>query len=290
MALLSQSQSVEDTAKSASLSNITDNFGTEIHGADLSTCSDNDATFYGKFIAKRKVLVFRNQSIEAIDFLNFAKHFGNPIIHRLSRFHHHQTPEILVLSNEYDGDEPKGVHGGAADWHTDNSYEQVNFASATFLYCQSVAKVGGDIEIADLVAAYEAWPEDERASLDTLKVIHRFGNRTAATGRLAAPNLEESPPICHHPLVVRHPSTRRKAFYAVGGSSIGIEGYSEQQGVELLDRLLTHSTQPTYCLRHKYESGDLVVFDTLSTLHKGTILDPASGPDDIRLVYRISVM
>ncbi|HEY5897552.1 MAG TPA: TauD/TfdA family dioxygenase, partial [Burkholderiales bacterium] len=87
-----------------------------------------------------------------------------------------------------------------------------------------------------------------------------------------------------HPVVRRHPITGRAALYAVSGSSFGIEGLPQNEGVDLLDRLKHHATQEKYQFRLKYGVGDVVIWDNASLLHSATLTDP----DDPRTLWRIT--
>ena len=88
-----------------------------------------------------------------------------------------------------------------------------------------------------------------------------------------------------HPVVRRHPVTRRKALYAVSGSSFGIEDMLRDESHALLDELKRHATQEKYQLRLKYGVGDLVIWDNASLLHSATLTDP----EDPRTLWRITV-
>lgn len=80
--------------------------------------------------------------------------------------------------------------------------------------------------------------------------------------------------VIRHPLVRRHPYTGRKALYAVSGTSYGIEGMTEDDGLTLLRELAAHSTQPKYQHRARYGVGDVVLWDNASVLHSATLTDP----------------
>jgi len=91
--------------------------------------------------------------------------------------------------------------------------------------------------------------------------------------------------LIRHPLVRRHPYSGRKALYAVSGTSYGIEGMPEEEGLALLRELAAHSTQPKYQYRMQYGVGDVVVWDNASVLHSATLTDP-SHP---RTLFRVTV-
>ena len=44
---------------------------------------------------------------------------------------------------------------------------------------------------------------------------------------------------------------------------------------ELLKELSAHSTKPDYVYAHEWQVGDMVMFDTLGTLHRRDAWDPS---------------
>ena len=96
------------------------------------------------------------------------------------------------------------------------------------------------------------------------------------------------PPI-YHPLVMRHPITGRKVLYALGHGAYAIKGMPGDEAEALLDALKDHVLQERHIYRHKYSVGDLVVWDTLQTMHAATLIDIATTESDARLLWRISV-
>src|SRR5262249_28099534 len=104
-----------------------------------------------------------------------------------------------------------------------------------------------------------------KRQLDGLNALHHYGNRDdqdersrTAASVLSAEQRRKMTWV-RHPLVRPHPVTGRKALYAVSGSSFGIEGMRENEGVALLDELKRHATREEYQYRLKYGVGDLVI-------------------------------
>jgi alpha-ketoglutarate-dependent taurine dioxygenase len=88
-----------------------------------------------------------------------------------------------------------------------------------------------------------------------------------------------------HPLVRKHPHTGRKSLYAVSGSSFGIEGLENAEGVALLDKLKAHATSRPYCHAPSYRPGDVIIWDNCSLLHSAPLIDPTRP----RTLWRITV-
>ncbi len=87
-----------------------------------------------------------------------------------------------------------------------------------------------------------------------------------------------------HPLIRTHPETGRKAIYINPIRIEGILGMDHREALPLLDELLEHSIQEKYQYRHKWNPGDLVMWDNRCLLHK------ANGDYDmnqVRYLYRL---
>ena len=83
----------------------------------------------------------------------------------------------------------------------------------------------------------------------------------------------------------KHWFTGRRALYAVSGSSFGIEGMSESEGLELLNDLKARATQPRYQYRLSSGPGDVVIWDNAALLHSATLSDPQYP----RTLWRVTV-
>ncbi len=269
--------------------------GGEIRELDLAALAGDEAieALLAAFFA-HQVMVVPKQTLTPGDFARFAQLFGRPQPHILRQLRHPEHPEILPLSNVFKDGEPTGVYDGAAYWHTDMSYEEEP-GSVTLVYSIQAPEQGGETCFANMYRAYETLPETTKRRIDGLTVLHHYGNRTdlEESSRTSASPLSEDQKKqvtnVYHPLVRRHPVTGRKALYAVAGSSFGIVGMPDDEAIALLDELKAHATQPDFVYRHRYAVGDVVAWDNFSTLHSATLIPPATGPRDTRLLHRISV-
>jgi taurine dioxygenase len=237
-----------------------------------------------------QVLVIPGQELRPEQFLAFARRFGRPEPHVIDQFHYPGFPDILILSNVRRDGKPIGLADAGSYFHTDYSYLAVP-ARVTLLYSLQVPKTGGNTLFADMYAAYDNLPAATKRRIDGLVALHHYGNRDDLdeASRTAASKLTDAQKarmdFVTHPLVRTHYGTGRKALYAVSGSSFGIVGMPQDEGVALLDELKRHALQPKYIYSHAYRVGDVVLWDDLSLLHSATLTDP----DDPRTLWRITV-
>ena len=271
-------------------------FGVRIAGLDLREPPADDVmrevlrAFYDN-----QLIVISGQALTPREFERFARNFGAPHPHVLSHRRLPGLPGVMAISNLLD-DGGMPVHGfnGAAFWHTDQSYE-AEPSSATMLYAVAAPAHGGRTFIANMHAAYDALDDATKARLDGLTAIHLYGNRDEdQPGELPASALIDDAqraavPACRHPLVRPHPVTGRKALYGVAGTSRGIESMAEADALALLAELKAFATAERFVTGHRYAVGDVAVWDTQATLHKAERVGPATGADDTRFHYRVTV-
>jgi taurine dioxygenase len=275
----------------ASFLPLSPSFGVLADGVDLSAplsqagFAQLESAFY-----RGGLLVVRGQRLTPAQFHAFARRIGRPEPHVIDQFHHPELADILVLSNVRRDGRPIGLADGGTYFHTDYSY-LAQPARATMLHSITVPSKGGETLFADQRAAYDDLPGAMKARIEGLVVRHHYGNRddldtrSRTVASLLTDDQESRLGWVRHPLVMRHPVTGRPALYAVSGSSFGIDGLPQDEGIALLDELKAHALQPKYRIAVSYGVGDLVLWDNLSMLHSATLTDP----DDPRTLWRITV-
>ncbi len=215
------------------------------------------------------VLCIRGQSIDPAAFLAAGRAFGEPEI-RPEIPHVPGFPAVTTLSSEdrdTKGDGKRLVAG--ANWHSDDTF-MPRPSALTVLYGIVVPAVGGDTQYANMYAAYEALPAEQRRSLDTLQVVHTMKPARADLARTRSidPAILAQRPPSTHPLVRTHPETGRKALYISRNRMDHIVGMEREASHRLIDDLVDHATQPQFTYRHKWTQGDLVVWDNRCSMHK----------------------
>ena len=270
-------------------------FGMEISGVDLSGQLEP--------VVMREILqvfhahgliVIPHQEMTFNRYDELTMEFGRQKPHFLDHLRHENHPAILNLSNIFEDGDPIGVYEGAAFWHTDVAYQDPP-NSSTVVYSRQWPKGGCPTYFADQMTAYDDLPAKMKETIDSMTVLHHYGNRadTNEESATSAEKLTEEQQNrvenVYHPLVKRHPVTGRKALYGVCGSSFGIVGMPDDEAFDLLEELAAHATKPDYLAEYDFKVGDAGAWDTFSTLHKATVLAPATGPSDSRLLWRISV-
>jgi alpha-ketoglutarate-dependent taurine dioxygenase len=215
------------------------------------------------------VLIFPGQHLSGDEQVAFARRFGDI---------EHIVPErdsVPISNRRADGtlmadDEPvMQILRGNEGWHTDSSYMPVS-ARASVLSAQVVPSSGGETQWADMRAAYAALDEATRARIGALCAHHSIRYSQSRIGDANPDNLGygfqvADPPL--RPLVKTHPVTGRPALF-IGRHAFGIPGLAAGESERLLDELLAFACQPPRTLEHRWEPGDVVIWDNRCVLHR----------------------
>jgi alpha-ketoglutarate-dependent taurine dioxygenase len=237
-------------------------------GSEVFT--DADSLLSGEFaeelrqmLIKRGALVFRNIGFDDDQLRAFAQTMGTL---RQGTAYEQQNAGMLKIFHI----------PGNQFWHIDGTYTGVP-PFASILAPRTIAPEGGDTEFTSLYAAFDDLSEDDKQFLSTLEVVHTM--KAAMNYAKPEPTLEEfkvwEGHRQVHPLVWRHKCGRRTLL--IGATASHIVGMQPSDSYELLLRLNAHATQQKYVYRHKWQMGDVAMWDNTGTMHRAKPFDPGSG-------------
>jgi taurine dioxygenase len=267
------------------ISNLSAHTGAEVRGVDLTQPVDAALReqLNRAFVA-HSVLVFRDQHLSPEQLLEAVELFGEVFPQHNTRFSLPECPLIHYISNQdFYPDGRRYIPGEG--YHTDHS-NAAEPPKATVLHAVQLPDRGGDTQFVNMHRAYEDLPDVTKRRIDGLKAVHVYQSRHSERKLMALSeaNREVVPDAVLHLLVRTHAESGRKSIYLNPIRIEGIVGMAESEALNLLDELLAHATQPQYEYRHRWRSGDLVMWDNRCLLHK------ANGDYDMgqtRYLYRI---
>lgn len=251
-------------------------FGAQILDVDLASADAQLIQQVVQTFHQHGAILLRNQSLSPDDLMHFINAFGEPELHTQTKFCLPNYPHIFKISNMLDENgEPIGAHNDGLGWHTDYSYKEEP-VMCTMLYALTVPAEGGDTLLADQVAAYNDLSEERKAQLDSLQVhhslVHFIENRDFNSYEITDQLREENPDVIH-PLIRVHPADGRKALWVSTGTVKHILGMDDDEAMKLVDELVEYITQEKYVHAHKWQQGDVLMWDNRCTLHTGTRYD-----------------
>jgi taurine dioxygenase len=275
------------------INRLSDALGAEVLGVDLSELDDATFDVIHTAFLEHQLLVFRDQSLDPKSQIAFSARFG-PIESRPNRpFTLDDMPEVSVLSNRMVNDEPVGIISAGDFWHTDLSFVDIP-ARATFLHALEVADEGGDTEWSNMYTAYEALSDEIKSRIQGLRGIHIFDRRRNPRIRVHDQFANKADavygvpiPDALHPIVRTHAHTGKKSLFVSPRFVAGIDGLSDSEAQPLLDELFEHQIRPEFRYRHKWQKGDLLMWDNSCLIHIGL---GGIEPPAIRHMHRTMVL
>lgn len=165
-------------------------------------------------------------------------------------------------------------------WHSDSSFKVVP-AKYSLLRAVLTPSKGGNTEFAHMGAAYDALDNETRELIEPLVCEH---SQLYSRDLIGFREFTEEERIRFAPvrqrLVRTHPGTGRKSIYLSSHAGI-ILGWPLPEARLLLRDLTEHATQREFVYSHKWQVGDLVMWDNRQTMHRGRPF-PAHEPRDVR--------
>ncbi len=260
--------------------------GAWIRGWDpAEPLDDGDSALIVDALGTHGVLVFRGQRQPTDEELvAFVDHFGEPIKGSEWFRNAGALPEILPVTNVRGRDGTRlGVEGASdLEWHADYSYAATP-GKISFLNAVELPAEPPRTYFCSMYRAFETLDAELQERLRGLRAVHSIADYMAEPAREFAAKVArddaagiERPaiPEAEHPVVVRHPDTGREILYVSRGITRGIVGMERAASSALLKQLHLHATASDQVYGHDWQIGDLIMFDTLGTMHRRDSWDP----------------
>ena len=244
------------------------------------------------------VLVFRDQPFTDAEQLDFAERLDGVLHTKLgisalqkNRLGNEALGDISNLDESGEimkSDNRRRMYGlGNRLWHTDASFQDPA-GRYSMLSAKVVPPVDADTEYADMRAAYDALPEDEKARLEGLRVHHSIAYSRQTLGFEFSESEQDALKGAIHPLVRTIPRSKRRSLYVASHAS-RIMDWPVPEGRLLLRDLIEHATRPEFVYRHQWRGGDLVIWDNRATMHRARPFDDAKYRRELRRVTTLDV-
>ena len=254
---------------------LTPHIGSEIK-ADLDTLLSGAVSGEVRdLLVQRGVIVFRDLEMSDDQQRAFTRTLGDLRLGTVKK--EGEEGLMKVTFDEKENPEYAKFFFGSLLWHMDGTYEEVP-PLATLFTPFKLSREGGDTMFANTYAAYEDLPDAEKVQLAQLRVVHTMQAALFPAKRNCSPEefaVWASYPERSHPLVWHHRSGRKSLVLSTSGAYV--EGMHPAESHNLLQRLMAHATQEKYTYRHKWQLGDLVIWDNTGSMHRVMAFDKASG-------------
>ena len=157
----------------------------------------------------------------------------------------------------------------------------------------------------DLAKAYDALDEETRELLAKIEVTYAFSMQRRHMRYVNLDGYEPGPfspkkpsdlnfpnfPEVAYPAVVTHPVTGRKVLEICEQFLERIvaphrAGLCNDEAIDLLQRLVEHTRRPEFHYFHKWQEGDMVLWDNWRAMHSTT----GTRPGVERVIHRTTIM
>ncbi|MDE2595518.1 MAG: TauD/TfdA family dioxygenase [Sphingomonadales bacterium] len=230
-------------------------------------------------IEQRGVLVFPQVSFTDEEQIAFTKTLGKFAPERAGG---DETISKITLDPNEAGESAEYLKGSLY-WHIDGTRNDVPIL-ASLLSCKQPSPKGtGNTGFANCYAAWDDLPEDAKADLDGLKVLHApwatvfYHEPEPSLAKLKGYQAIGENEL---PLVWKHQSGRKSLV--LGNTAHSVIGKSAAESARILVGLRDWATSETYTYSHEWSVGDCVMWDNTGTLHRAEWYDPTTG----RMMHR----
>jgi alpha-ketoglutarate-dependent 2,4-dichlorophenoxyacetate dioxygenase len=255
-------------------------FGVEIANVDVSKHVD-DRRFaeIEMAVEQHSVVLFRDQTLNDDSQLEFSRRFGELEYGHVAYGRDGKIEYVGRIGNiDANGRQMPSKHErvvfstGNEMWHSDSSFRKVP-ARFSISYAYEVTPEGGELEFVSTRPAYARLPPELKETIAELVVIHDYVFSRSQVGKdVVSPSLAASLPPVPQRLVRTNRAIGAKNYY-VGSHARSIEGWKDEDARALLDDLVARATRPEYRYRHRWQVGDLLIWDNRCVLHRGRPYD-----------------
>jgi alpha-ketoglutarate-dependent taurine dioxygenase len=257
---------------------LTPRIGTEIKADRETLLSGKFAKQIRELLELRGVLVVRGVQFDDEEQKAFTATLGELMPQ--------QGKQMLSISLDQKETQTAEYLRGTVYWHIDMMNTPLPNL-ATMLTPRKLSDVGGDTEFASTYAAWDDLPEADKQAYDGLRVMHALeASQLMTTPEPSLAKLEEwrrqSP--FEQPLVWTHRSGRKSLV--LGASALRVVGKSPEESRYILTKLRDWATQRQFVYQHKWQMGDMLIWDNTGTMHRVLPYPEDSG----RLLRRTALM
>ena len=244
--------------------------GVFVYGLDMDAITEAEIAQLRQAFLDNAVLVFRGQTMNPEQMLTLSEIFGECGLHPIPELRHPEIEKLIILAANNgepvaDDDPTADDRIGAIPWHTDLIYTDALNRGA-LLRAVKVPEEEGETGWLDTAHAYDLLPEDVKARIADLKVIHSYATAHAKQTMVGgSPNIF---PDVIHPLVATHPYSGRKSLNISPNSAKEIIGLPKEESDELIAYLAAHTCREEQAYKHEWKHDDVVLWDNWRTMHR----------------------
>ena len=254
-------------------------FGATATGVDLKNLSDDEFSELHAAFLEHGFLLFPDQHLDEESSIAFGKRFGDlefggaPMANQ-KKHEDGSFGKIYDLQSQL-----MRTNVGNEAWHTDSTYKPIA-SRVAMLSAVIVPDEGGQTELADLRAGYEALDDATKEIVAGLSAFHSTNfSQANDLGDFPDTNGDGLYGEVYHgeaylrPMVKIHPETGKPNLF-VGRHAFGIPGLNRQESRKLIRSLIEHVVgDDSRVYSHNWVVGDTLLWDNRRALHRARPYD-----------------
>ena len=220
-------------------------------------------------LIKHEAILLHVPDITPAQHLVLAQYFGQPEVHTFYPNLGKGFEQITIIDSKL---------GDRADmWHHDETFLP-SPPIVTMTQAKILPPCGGDTCWISMTTAYDALSPRMKTYLEGLSAWHDMNGPMTAALRHGAVTHERYLQVVNmnkrhlHPMVKTHPVSGRKALYISPTYTTHIDGIEPAESDAILAYLHAHCQHVKFVHRHRWQVGDLMIWDNRSVIHHA-ILD-----------------
>lgn len=220
-------------------------------------------------LIKHEAILLHVPDITPAQHLVLAQYFGQPEVHTFYPNLGEGFEQITIIDSKL---------GDRADmWHHDETFLP-SPPIVTMTQAKILPPCGGDTCWISMTTAYDALSPRMKTYLEGLSAWHDMNGPMTAALRHGAVTHERYLQVVNmnkrhlHPMVKTHPVSGRKALYISPTYTTHIDGIEPAESDAILAYLHAHCQHVKFVHRHRWQVGDLMIWDNRSVIHHA-ILD-----------------
>ena len=251
------------------------------------------------------LVVFRGIAGGVDTQIRLSEIYGEPEVHPMMAGTDIKTEHRALAPIEFDREDGNiyeidgEQRGGYLPWHFDGAYvDRINHGG--ILRPEVLPNRGGDTGFIDQIAAYASLPDALKARIEGLSVVYsyqpdftraKFGARVDRLVRMSTlfrkgmdhPSVQVR---AIHPLIYEQAETGKKILHVSPWFADGIEGMENAEGDALLREVIACVIRPELMYFHKWQAGDMVLWDNWRMLHSAC----GVPPEETRIMRRTTIV
>lgn len=255
--------------------------GAQAVGFDPRDFSDEDCAAFKQAWYQHLVMLIRGPVLSDDEFVAFMSRLGQiENARKLSPLSTRQ--EVMIISNIRENGQTVGaLPDGELSFHFDRVHQKKP-TRASALHAVEIPDEGGDTCFANMCMAYDTLADDLKSRLTGLKALNTYDYGATDPSKKI---VDENAQTAIHPVVRTIPETGRKSLFVSRLMTDQIIGMPEDESRALLNTLSDHCEQPRFMYRHKWQVGDILLWDNRCSTHARTDFDGSQR----RLMKRVAL-